>query len=65
MKHQIIGYFRYKEGILIIYNRNKTNIDETLTEFSKQITSIKFSVEKENTTPSVSWILQYNEKEQN
>jgi hypothetical protein len=35
-KHQIIGYFRYVDDILIIYNRNKTNIEETLTEFNKQ-----------------------------
>jgi hypothetical protein len=45
-KHQIIGYFRYLDDILIIYNRKKTNIDETLTEFSKQTTSIKFTIRK-------------------
>jgi hypothetical protein len=46
-KHQIIGYFRYADDILIIYNQNKTNIDETITEFNKLSTSIKFTIEKE------------------
>jgi hypothetical protein len=44
-KHQIIGYFREVHDILILYII--TNIDETLTEFSKQTTSIKFTIEKE------------------
>jgi hypothetical protein len=35
-KHQIIRYFRYVDHILIIYNQNKANIEETLTEFNKQ-----------------------------
>jgi hypothetical protein len=34
-KHQIIWYFWYVDNIIIIYNQNKTNIDETLTEFNK------------------------------
>jgi ribosomal protein S17E len=46
MNHEIIGYFRYIDEILIIYNQNKTIIDGTLTEFSKQRTNIKFSVKK-------------------
>lgn len=44
---QIIGYFRYKDNSLIIYNWNKTNVGETLTEFNKQSTSIKFIIKKE------------------
>jgi hypothetical protein len=35
IKDQIIGYFRYVDDILIIYNQNKTNLHETLTEFNK------------------------------
>jgi hypothetical protein len=35
-KHQIIEYFRYVANILKIYNQNKTNIEDTLTEFNKQ-----------------------------
>jgi hypothetical protein len=47
MKYQIIGYFRYVDNILIFYNQNKTNINETLVEFNKQSTNIKFIIEKE------------------
>jgi hypothetical protein len=43
-KHQIIAYFRYVNNILIIYNQNKTNIEEPLTEFNKQTASIKFTI---------------------
>jgi hypothetical protein len=34
-KLKIIGYFRYVDDILIIYNQNKRNVDETLTEFNE------------------------------
>jgi hypothetical protein len=47
MNYQIIGYFRYIDDILIIYNQNKRNIDETSAEFSKQRTNIRFTTEKE------------------
>jgi hypothetical protein len=53
-KHQIIGYFRYIDDILIIYNQNKTSTEET--EFNKQTTSIKFTTKKNSTTPLISWI---------
>jgi hypothetical protein len=42
-----IGYFRYIGDILINHNQNKRDIGETLTEFNKQRTSVKFTVEKE------------------
>jgi hypothetical protein len=45
-KHQIIGYFRYIDDILILYNQNKANIDEILTEFNKQKTSKKIYYRK-------------------
>jgi hypothetical protein len=44
-KEQIIGYFRYKDNSLIIYNQNKPN--KILTEFNKQNTSITFTIKKE------------------
>lgn len=31
----------------MIHNQNKTNIQETLTEFNKRKTSIKFTIEEE------------------
>jgi hypothetical protein len=45
-RHQIMGYFRYVDDILVIYNQNKTNIHEILAEFNKQAISIKFTVEE-------------------
>jgi hypothetical protein len=50
--------------ILIIYNQNKTNIDETLTEFNKQTTSIKFTIEKEHNSNNF-LELTIHQKEQN
>jgi hypothetical protein len=47
IKQQVIGYFRYVDDILVIYDQNKTNIDETLKEFNKLQTTIKFTIEKE------------------
>jgi hypothetical protein len=47
-RHQIMGYFRYVDDVLIIYYQNKTNIHEVLAEFNKQATSIKFTVEEEH-----------------
>jgi hypothetical protein len=47
IKYQIIGYLRYTDDILIIYNQNKTNTCETLIEFNKQGTNIKFTTENE------------------
>jgi hypothetical protein len=41
-KHQIIGYFRYVDDILIIYDQRITNIEETLREFNEQQRNIKF-----------------------
>lgn len=46
MKYQIIGYFRYI-NILIMYNQKKINTDETMAEFIKQRTDIKFTIKKE------------------
>jgi hypothetical protein len=43
---QIIAYYRYVDDILIIYNKKKTNIEETLTHFNN-IQPSKFTIEKE------------------
>jgi hypothetical protein len=47
IKHKIIGYFRFVDDILVIYDHRKTNIDNTLIEFNKQQTNINFTIEKE------------------
>jgi hypothetical protein len=47
IKHKIIGYFRYVDDTLIIYDRRKTNLKpyETLTDFNEQQPTIKFTIE--------------------
>jgi hypothetical protein len=47
IKHQIVGYFRYVDDILMIYNQRITNIEEILMEFNKQQPKVKFTMEKE------------------
>jgi hypothetical protein len=44
LKHKIIGYFRYVDDILLVYNQNKTNIEEILPDFNKQQPTIKFTI---------------------
>jgi hypothetical protein len=46
-KHQIIGYFRYADDILIIYDQIIANTEETVREFNEQQKNIKFTIEKE------------------
>jgi hypothetical protein len=44
---QIMAYFRYVDDKLIIYDQIKTNIEQTLNEFSNLQPFIKFTIEKE------------------
>ena len=46
-KQNIIGYFRYVDDILLLYDINKTNIDDMIIEFNKLQPTIKFTIEKE------------------
>jgi hypothetical protein len=46
-KHNIKGYFRYADDILIIYDIRQTNIEDVLLEFNKLVTKLKFTIEKE------------------
>jgi hypothetical protein len=48
IKHKITGYFRYVDDILMIYNQNQTNIEETINEFNRLNNNIKFTIEKEH-----------------
>jgi hypothetical protein len=43
-----IGYFRYVDDILIIYNQKQTSKDGTVTKFNKQYTNIKFNIHNKN-----------------
>jgi hypothetical protein len=44
IKQQIITYFRCVDDI--IYDQNKTNIEQILNEFNKLQATLKFAVEK-------------------
>jgi hypothetical protein len=43
---EIMAYYRYVD-ILIIYDKHKTNIEQTLEEFNNIQPTIKFMIEKE------------------
>jgi hypothetical protein len=47
IKQQIIAYLVYIDDILMIYDQNKTNIEQALKKFNKLQPSIKFMIEKE------------------
>jgi hypothetical protein len=46
-KHQIIDYHRYVDDILIVYNKNITNINNTLYECNTIHPKIKYTMETE------------------
>jgi hypothetical protein len=43
-KHHIIDYHRYVDDILIIYNENCTDIDNTLQEFNLLHPNIQYTI---------------------
>jgi hypothetical protein len=47
LQNNIIGYFRYVDNILIIYNDNVTNIQHVFDSFNNIIPDITFTMEKE------------------
>jgi hypothetical protein len=48
-KHQIVDYYRYTDNILITYNTNTTNVENTLNEFNSIHPKIKFKKAAHNT----------------
>jgi hypothetical protein len=46
-KHNILDYDRYVDDILIIYNEDHTDVDETLKEFNSIHPNIQYTIEKE------------------
>jgi hypothetical protein len=42
-----MDYYRYVDNILIIYNEDNANIDDTLTEFNTVHPNIKYTIEKQ------------------
>jgi hypothetical protein len=47
-KHNVTDYYQYIDDILIIYNEDNTNIDNTLTEFNTIHPNIQYTIEKQN-----------------
>jgi hypothetical protein len=45
-RHRIIDYYRYVDNILIIYNEDYINIDDTLKEFNFIHPNIQYTMEK-------------------
>jgi hypothetical protein len=48
IKHKVISYHRYVDGILIVYNTQHKNIDNTLNDFNTIYRRIQFSMEAES-----------------
>jgi hypothetical protein len=46
--NNILGYFRYVDDILIVYNKKSTNIDMVLEQFNNLTTNLNFTIEKEH-----------------
>jgi hypothetical protein len=47
LEHNIESYFHYVDDILIVYNENRTNIDDLLDCFNKLAQKIEFILERE------------------
>jgi hypothetical protein len=47
IKYSIIGYFRYVDDILIVYNESTTNIDDLLDQFNNVSPKLDFTIERE------------------
>jgi hypothetical protein len=45
--NNILGYFRYVDDILIVYNENHTDIHEVHTSFNNLAPTVRFTIEKE------------------
>jgi hypothetical protein len=48
LSFKIIGYFRYVDDILLIYNEDNTNIEDVLHQFNNIAPSLNFTIEREN-----------------
>jgi hypothetical protein len=47
-ENHVIGYYRYVDDILIIYNTNNTKINKTQTDLNNIPPTLHFTVEKEH-----------------
>jgi len=46
LQNNNLGYFRYVDDILIVYNDSNTDIDKLLDYFNSAIPTMTFSIEK-------------------
>ena len=46
-QHQITGYFRYVDDILIVYNNSNTDIHKVLDQFNSISPTLTFTIETE------------------
>jgi hypothetical protein len=46
LKHHIIGYLRYVDGMLIVFKNGMTNIHDMVDTFNKTIPTMTFTMEK-------------------
>jgi len=46
-EEKIVGYFRYVDDILIIYNGNITDVEQVLSSFNDVTASLTFTLEQE------------------
>jgi hypothetical protein len=56
LRSQILGYFRYVDDILIVYDADLTNINEVLSSFNDATPTVKFTVEEEKNNQINFWI---------
>ena len=47
IKYHIVGYFRYVDDILIVYNKTTTNIYDVFNIFNNLMPTLKFTIEEE------------------
>jgi hypothetical protein len=48
IRHNIIGYFRYVDDILMVYDEKYTDINKVHATFNKLAPTLKFTIETEN-----------------
>jgi glycyl-tRNA synthetase beta subunit len=55
LSHNVVGYFRYVDDILVVYNEDITNIDILLHQFNNLTVKVKFTIEKKQIESYTSW----------
>jgi len=48
LQNNVVGYFRYVDDILIVYNDHSTDTDKLLELFNNALPTMTFSIEKES-----------------